>query len=216
MIAGQKLKTPEGVEVLLFPLPYLYMSQDEGGDFSHAGTLAMDFLGWSESGRIYKAPYYAPCSCTCIASTERANRIWQSDAPVLYADGTVDYVTWVQAHDNNPLPIGTHLNQGDLLGHTGTAGNVTGDHLHLNITRGKYANWERVPPNNNWQLKNSIHIYNACYVNDTVIVRGYNHPWKNYNIPSPPKPPRKYGYNMLLLNNLKRKEVEYGISRFYK
>lgn len=216
MIAGQKLKTPEGVEVLLFPLPYLYMSQDEGGDFSHAGTLAMDFLGWGATGRIYKAPYYAPCSCTCIASTESANRIWQSDNPVLYANGTIDYVTWVQAHDNNPLPIGTHLNQGDLLGHTGTAGNVTGDHLHLNIARGKYANWERVPPNNNWQLKNSIHIYNACYVNDTVIVQGYNHPWKNYNIPTPPKPPRKYGYNMLLLNNLKRKEVEYGISRFHK
>lgn len=216
MIAGEKLKTNEGVEVLLFPLPYLYMSQDEGGDFSHAGTLAMDFLGWSGNGRIYGAPYYAPCSCTCIGSTESANRIWQSDNPVLYADGTVDYVTWVQAHDNNPHAVGTHLEQGDLLGHTGTAGNVTGDHVHLNFAKGKYANWEQVPPNNNWQLKNSIHIYNACYVNDTVIVEGYNHPWKNYDSPKPPKPPRKYGYNMLLLNNLKRKEVEYGIQRFYR
>lgn len=216
MIADQKLKTNEGVEVLLFPLPYLYMSQDEGGDFSHAGTLAMDFLGWGPNGRIYQAPYYAPCSCTCIASTESANRIWQSDSPVLYADGTVDYVTWVQAHDESPHAVGTHLEQGDLLGHTGMAGEVTGDHLHLNIAKGKYANWEKVPPNNNWQLKNSIHIYNACFVNDTVIVQGYNHPWKNYDKPSPPKPPPKYGYNMLLLDNIKRKEVEYGISRFYK
>ena len=216
MIAGQKLKTNEGVEVLLFPLPYLYMSQDEGGDFSHAGTLAMDFLGWSGNGRIYQAPYYAPCSCTCIASTESANRIWQSDSPVLYADGTVDYVTWVQAHDNNPLPIGTKLNQGDLLGHTGTAGEVTGDHVHFNFAKGTYANWEQVPPNNNWQLKNSIHIYDASYTNDTVIVQGYNHPWKNYDSPNPPKPPPKYSYNMLLLDNLKRKEVKYGVSRFYK
>ena len=216
MIAGQKLKTNEGVEVLLFPLPYLYMSQDEGGDFSHAGTLAMDFLGWSGNGRIYQAPYYAPCSCTCIASTESANRIWQSDSPVLYADGTVDYVTWVQAHDNNPLPIGTHLNQGDLLGHTVTGGEVTGDHVHFNFAKGTYANWEQVPPNNNWQLKNSIHIYDASYTNDTVIVQGYNHPWKNYDSPNPPKPPPKYSYNMLLLDNLKRKEVKYGVSRFYK
>ena len=180
MLAGQKLKTNKGVEVLLFPLPYLYMSQNEGGDYSHSGTLAMDFLGWGVNGRIYKAPYYAPCSCRCIASTESANRIWQSDNPVLYADGTTDYVTWVQAHDNNPLPVGTHLNQGDLLGHTGTAGEVTGDHVHFNFAKGRYAYWEQVPPNNKWQLKNSIHIYDACFVNDTVIVQGYDHNWVTY------------------------------------
>ena len=41
-----------GCEVALFPLEYLNMSQDEGGDFSHAGTLSMDFLGWGISGRL--------------------------------------------------------------------------------------------------------------------------------------------------------------------
>ena len=173
-----------GCEVALFPLEYLNMSQDEGGDFSHAGTLAMDFLGWGISGRLLKCPYYAPVSCTCIGSTESANRIWQSNNKVLFADGTVDYMTWVQAHDNNPHPVGTVLNQGDLLGHTGTAGNVTGDHLHLNVAKGKYANWEQVPPNNNWQLKNSIHIYDALFVNDTVIIRGFNKPWITYSGPS--------------------------------
>lgn len=212
MRAGQTLKTSAGVEVMLFPLEYLYMSQDEGGDYSHAGTLAIDFLGWGDNGRIYRCPYYAPCSCTCIGSTESANRIWQSNAPVLLADGTVDYVCWVQAHDNNPLPIGTVLKQGDLLGHTGTAGQVTGDHLHLNVARGKYANWERVPPNNNWQLRNSIHIYNACYVNDTEIIRGFGHDWKTYDIPIPPTPtPHKKNNLIGVLNTnyiLKRKEVE--------
>lgn len=212
MRAGQTLKTNAGVEVLLFPIEYLYMSQNEGGDYSHAGTLAIDFLGWGGNGRIYRCPYYAPCSCTCIGSTESANRIWQSDAPVLLADGSVDYVCWVQAHDNNPLPVGTVLKQGDLLGHTGTAGNVTGDHLHLNIARGKYANWEQVPPNNNWQLKNSMHIYNACYVNDTEVIRGFGHPWKTYDVPIPPTPtPNKKNNLIGVLNTnyiLKRKEVE--------
>lgn len=211
MRAGQTLKTNDGTEVMLFPLEYLYMSQDEGGDYSHAGTLAIDFLGWSDNGRIYQCPYYAPCSCTCIGSTESANRIWQSNNPVLLADGTVDYVCWVQAHDNNPLPVGTVLNQGDLLGHTGTAGQVTGDHLHLNIAKGTYANWERVPPNNNWQLRNSVHIYNACYVNDTEIIVGYGHDWKTYDVPIPPNPPKgKKGLMGVLNSNyiLKRKEVE--------
>lgn len=215
MRKGEKLKTSEGVEVLLFPLSYLNMSQDEGGDYSHAGTLAIDFLGWGANGRVYDCEYYAPCSCKCIGTTEPANRIWQSDEKVLYADGTVDYVTWVQAHDENPLPVGTHLNQGDVLGHTGEAGKVTGDHVHFNFAKGKYANWEQVPPNNNYQLKNSIHIYNACYVNDTVIINGYNHPWKTYEV-KPPTPSRKKNkYNYLLNENIKRKELINGLSKFY-
>lgn len=186
MTPGEKLKNSEGIEVLLFPLEYLNLSQGEGGDYSHLGTYNLDFLGWNKNGRLLKCPYYAPCSCTCIGSTEDSNRIWQSNHEVLYADGTIDFVTWVQAHDDSPLSIGTVLNQGELLGHTGTKGNVTGDHVHFNFARGKYANWEQVPPNNNWQLKNSIHIYNATYVNDTIIINGYNYPWKIFeDIPIP-------------------------------
>lgn len=191
MLAGQKLVGDNGLEVLLFPLEYMNMSQPEGGDFSHAGTLAMDFLGWGANGRLYNCPYYAPCSCRCIASTEEANRIWQSINPVNLADGSSSIVCWVQAHDNNPLSIGTVLNQGDLLGHTGTAGFVTGDHVHFNFAIGEYANWEQVPPNNNWQLKNSIHIYNACYVNDTDIINGYNYNWVTYDGGIPPTPSLK-------------------------
>lgn len=190
----QRLIASDGYEVMLFPLEYLYMSQDEGGDYSHAGTLAMDFLGWNSLGRVYQCPYYAPCSCTCIASTESANRIWQSQNKVHLPNGTLDYVTFVVAHDNNPPAVGSTRVQGQLLGHTGTAGFVTGDHLHLNIAQGTYANWEQVPPNNNWQLRNSIHIYNACYVNDTVIVQGYGHNWVDYSGPFPPAQKKNKGF----------------------
>lgn len=189
MKAGEKLKTKAGYEVLLFPLEYLNMSQDEGGDFSHAGTLAMDFLGWGENGRVYHCPYYAPCSCRCIGTTEIANRIWVSTNIVYRADNTLGYVCWVQAHDESPHPVGTVLEQGDLLGYTGTAGEVTGDHVHFNFANGTYQGWEQVPPNNNWQLKNSVHIYNYCFVNDTVIINGYNHDWKTYD--EPPKLEKK-------------------------
>ena len=188
MTPGQRLVASDGYEVMLFPLQYLYMSQDEGGDYSHAGTLSMDFLGWGPNGRILQCPYYAPCSCTCIASTESANRIWQSDDLVHLADGSLSKVCWVVAHDNDPPLVGTHLTQGQRMGFTGTAGYVTGDHVHLNIAKGNYANWERVPPNNNWQLRNSMHIYNACYVNDTTIVQGYGHNWITYDGPTPPPP----------------------------
>ena len=190
MRAGETLRANDNKEVMLFPLEYMNISQDEYGPYSHQDILAMDFLGWSANGRFFQCPYYAPCSCTCVATTDAnaKNRIWQSNDVVHLADGTLSYVCWVVAHDNNPPAVGTVLNQGDLMGHTGTAGNVTGDHLHLNVAKGQYANWVQVPPSYNWELKNSMHIYNACYVNDTTIIQGSNHPWVTYDGPTPPTP----------------------------
>ena len=179
MRANERLVALDGKEVLLFPLEYMNISQDEYGGYSHQNILAIDFLGWGANGRILKCPYYAPCSCRCVGTTGENNRIWQSTSEVHLASGAVGYVSWVQAHDDNPLPVGTVLTQGDLLGHTGTTGNVTGDHVHFNFAIGVYAGWDS--STNDRQLRNSIHIYNACYVNDTVIVNGENHEWITWN-----------------------------------
>ena len=183
MRANQRLVAPDGYEVMLFPLEYMNASQEEGGGYSHAGTLQMDFLGWGANGRIYNCPYYAPCSCSCVATTDSSthNRVWQSDNMVHLADGTLGYVTFEVAHDDNPpYNVGISVQQGTLIGRTGTAGFVTGDHVHFQCARGTYAGWEQVPPNNNWQLVNEMHIYDACYVNDTVIINGYNYNWREY------------------------------------
>ena len=179
----QRLIADDGYEVMLFPLEYMNASQEEGGGYSHAGTLQMDFLGWGSFGRVYNCPYYAPCTCTCIGSSDAStnNRIYQSVNKVHLADGTLGYVTFECAHDNSPThSAGDTIVQGQILGHTGTAGYVTGDHLHFQCARGTYAGWEQVPPNNNWQLRNEMHIYDACYVNDTVIINGYNYNWRDY------------------------------------
>ena len=56
MLAGQKLVARDGKEVALFPMPYLYMTQDEGGDFSHAGTYNIDFVGYNGSSVVTNAP----------------------------------------------------------------------------------------------------------------------------------------------------------------
>lgn len=197
MKAGEKLKANDGYEVMLFPLEYLYMSQDEGGNFSHAGTLSIDLWGWGPNGRVYRCPYYAPCTCRLVSSTgDPPNNmmIWESVDKVHLADGTLDYVCWQVGHDNSPpytLP-GTVIQQGTLMGRTGTYGRVTGDHVHFNVARGHYAGGERVPPNNNWQFKNSIHVYNACYVNDTTVVQGYNHDWRVFDGGITPTPTDSY------------------------
>ena len=183
MRAGERLVAPDGYEVMLFPLEYMNASQEEGGGYSHAGTLQMDFLGWGAGGRVYQCPYYAPCSCTCVATTDASthNRVWQSTNQVHLADGTLSYVTFEFAHDDfPPYNVGATINQGTIIGRTGTAGFVTGDHVHFQCARGTYAGWEQVPPNNNWQLVNEMHIYDACYVNDTTIINGYNYNWREY------------------------------------
>lgn len=189
MTPGQRLVANDGYEVMLFPLEYMNASQEEGGGTSHAGTLQMDFLGWDSNGRVLHCPYYAPCTCRCVGVTDLStnNRIYESINPVHLADGTLGIVTFEVAHDNTPPHnINDVVNQGDLLGYTGTAGYVTGDHVHFQCARGLYIGWEQVPPDNNWQLKNEMHIYDACYVNDTVIINGYNYNWRIYTGPIEP------------------------------
>lgn len=183
MIAHQRMVANDGKEVMLFPLPYIYISQGENGSYSHQGTLNIDFLGWGANGRIYQAPMYAPCSCRCVATIDANNkgRIFQSLDEVHTPNG-LQYVTFMWFHDNNPIAsVGDTFTQGDLIGHTGTAGGVTGDHTHFNCANGQYAGWEQVPPQNHGQLKNSAHIYDICYTNNTVIVQGYGYDWKDYN-----------------------------------
>lgn len=209
MIANQKLVASDGYEVMLFPLEYMNASQEEGGGYSHAGTLQMDFLGWDANGRVLNCPYYAPCSCKCVATTDSSanNRVFQSINQVHLADGTLGYVTFEVAHDLFPVVgVGSILNQGDLMGHTGTAGNVTGDHVHFQCARGTYAGWEQVPPNNNWQLKNEMHIYDACYVNDTTIINGYNYNWRIYSGPIPTISKKKDKFPWVLYSRKFRKQ----------
>lgn len=183
MVAGQRLVASDNKEVMLFPLPYMYISQGEFETYSHAGTYNIDFLGWGANGRIYNAPVYAPCSCRCVAIIDVSNngRVFQSINPVHTPNG-LEYVTFMFFHDNSPIAsVGDTFIQGDLIGHTGTAGNVTGDHIHFNTADGSYAGWENVPPDNNGELINSTHVYDICYVNDTVLVNDYNYNWVEYS-----------------------------------
>lgn len=185
MVAGERMTGRDGKEVMLFPLPYMYISQGEGESYSHAGTLNIDFLGWDANGRVYQCPYYAPCSCKCVrtfSSGINANgRVYESLDKVHTPNG-LQYVSFLFFHDDNPTSVvGTIYTQGDLIGHTGTEGYVTGDHMHFNCANGKYAGYENVPPDNQGQLVNSTHIYDICYVNDTVLVNDYGYDWVTYS-----------------------------------
>lgn len=195
MIAGQRLIASDGKEVALFPMPYLNMSQDEGGDYSHQGTYNIDFLGWGASGRIYQAPIYAPCTMKVVAYNSGYawgnTVVFESVNEVHLPNGTTGYLCISFGHDSNPpvTTIGAVVNQGDLCYHTGTYGNVTGDHTHACVGEGHYAGFTR-RSTGNYDLTNRIHFWDGVYVNDTVIINGFGHNWKTWDGPTPPTPSR--------------------------
>ena len=194
MRAGQRLVASDGYQVALFPLTCLYMSQDEGGNYSHVGTYNVDFLGYRNTGssyeRVYNAPIYAPCDCKCVYLENTYGsgnlRVFQSIDKVHTPSG-LKYIHFYFAHDNNPVAtyVGQTFSQGDLIAHTGTYGNVTGDHTHTCMGEGQWVNWStnitNRPPQNHQDLTYRLHYWDAVYVNDTDILRGFGHDWVTYS-----------------------------------
>ena len=188
MIAYQTLVAPDGYEVALFPMPYMNMSQDEGGDYSHTGTYNIDFLGWGENGRILNAPIYAPCTMKVVdvkLTFEWGNTVvFESVNPVHLPNGNLAILTFSVAHDNNPpiTVLGATVNQGQLCYHTGTYGNVTGDHVHSCLGEGTYQGYTQ-RASGNYDLTNRIHYWDGVFVNGTTIIQGYGHNWIEYIAP---------------------------------
>ena len=128
MTPGQRL-IYNGYEVCLFPFDWVECTQISGpGQYSHCCGTASDWVGQTGSHDAFYAPF--TCSLVYTGSPAQGNtRAYLSDAPVWTPSG-LTRVLVAFTHDNTP-PTATHFTQGDLIGHTGTAGNVTGDHCHL-------------------------------------------------------------------------------------
>ena len=71
-----------------------------------------------------------------------ANEVWlESSEPVIYPDGTVDYMTMMFAHDNDVsnLFVGKTINRGERFYEEGRKGNASGNHVHMECGRGKFT-----------------------------------------------------------------------------
>lgn len=149
---------------------------------THKGTQANDVRGAYVG---VKYPYYAPCDCKLIwRDVSNGQGMWQSLEKVRFANGNIDYATFVTAHDNTfDASVGQVVRQGEQLGNMGDkAGGgayVTGVHCHIEIAQHKYdiSNWK----------KNGYGIYcfpdetdtDDCYfVDNTNIIYGMGGNWK--------------------------------------
>ena len=191
MLAFHSYIGSNGKQNCVFPLEYMYMSQGEGGSYSHQGSLAMDFIGWGSGGRIYQCPYYAPCDLELVSVVSSGSHgyAYTSTQEVNFIDGTTDYFTILVLHDDNVYSVGRTVSQGGLLGNTGTTGNVSGDHVHIEAKKGNWEGWE-VNSYNVLCMKNADHIYNLLGVNDTVLVNDGGYNWREFS-DTPPTPATK-------------------------
>lgn len=155
-----------------------YMNITTGvNEASHVGSNAIDCAG-SDAGIDY---VNAPFTGVIKKVYPYGNTVWlESLEPVEYADGTIDYATASFTHDNivSDLKVGQVIQQWQIFYQEGTAGNATGNHIHLEIGRGKFTGtgWHLV--GTNWVINNSHLPYNAFWLKDeTIVINGHGYPW---------------------------------------
>ena len=210
--AGQTLVASDGHEVCLFPMDMLYITQLSGpSSLSHCCGNPIDIVG-----NTAQYPLYAPFSCHLVWSWPDGNeRSYTSDDMVWYAtpngDGwTLGYVTVCFTHQNNP-PTKTSFKQGEVIAHTGTAGNVTGDHCHLdqstlpnvgNVSYGVTCAYGNLC----YALDGSTDPTKIYFINDTNVVQtlGLNfESWEGGQPgPGPEPEPENKKYMPLLLDGM--------------
>lgn len=197
------MRDRNGKQVALFPLEGFHISQTDYGTYSHGGGAvywATDYLGWGSNGRILRCPCYAPVDIKLLfVNRSESMCVWESLEKVHLADDRIDYLTLTCYHDNDIedgtyYSVGTIKRQGEEFFKTGTGGNVTGDHIHLETGFGKYATNTSTPSGTaeykfhitDYTAPKRLHNYNALFINDTNPIESpTNYVWVTYSGGSP-------------------------------
>lgn len=175
MYKGQK-SVRGGIEDFLCPFTDMYITQGSNSEFSHKGIMANDVRG-VESG--YRYPYYAPCTCKCIkVYPESGQSMWQSVNKVRFANGNIDYATFMIAHDDSQdCFVGQVVEQGNQLGNMGTKGNATGVHCHIQTEQGSDTSWYK-NKYGIYQFNNEVDLDDMYFVDNTNILNGMGGNWR--------------------------------------
>ena len=177
MIKGQK-SSNRGIENFLCPFTDMYISQGSGGAYSHKGILANDVRG-KVAGVKY--PYYASCTCKCIKTYPKTGQVmWQSTKKVRFANGRVDYATFMTAHDETmDVRVGQVVEQGSRLGNMGRKGysNMTGVHCHIEVSQSSDTSWFK-NQYGNYHFNNEYDLDDCYFVDNTNIIKGNDGNWR--------------------------------------
>ena len=161
------------MEKAVLNIDVLNISQGADGSFSHKGDKAIDIV----DVKNFKAPFTG--TIKRILSTD--NEVWlESNEKVLYADGTIDYMTVLTMHDNDisNLYVGKVIGQGEVYYNEGNKGNATGNHIHLAVGKGKFTGngWYK-NSYGYWCINNQIDVYKGLFLYDKVKVVNGLYSW---------------------------------------
>jgi hypothetical protein len=182
----QKLSQKDGTQVALFPLENMRITQGVDDSYSHDDAMALDLSTLKVWDRAY-----APFDCTVVYKTRRFNAVlFQSNQPVLCADGTKSIVVLAMFHDNDisDLVVGKKFLQGDKIYDEGGANysgtpNVFASHIHLTVSKTPYEKGTNPIAKNekgDWELANEVHPADVLFINDTNIINDLGYQWKIY------------------------------------
>ncbi|WP_208645086.1 hypothetical protein [Rathayibacter festucae] len=162
---------------ILFPMRVMNITT-KAGEGTHVGSNAIDVAG-SNPG-IESA--FAPFTGVVRKVWPNGNTVWlESVEPVQFADGRQDYAVVSLTHDNSvtDLPVGRRIEQGEEFYQEGTAGNATGNHIHLEIGVGRFTGtgWHQIA-NGNWVINNSYPATSAFFLDGTTVLNGGGYEWK--------------------------------------
>ncbi len=161
------------MEKAILMIDRLYISQGMNGKYSHRGDLAIDiarlkYLKAPFTGRIKRI--YESCNAVWLESLEK----------VEYADGTIDYMTVMTLHDNDvsDLKVGQIIKQGEIYYQPGKKGKVTGSHIHIAVSKGKFIGkgWYK-NSYGYWCIYNQYDITKSFYLDSSVKVVKSSYSW---------------------------------------
>lgn len=159
--------TRAGIQDCLCPFTYVVITQ--GSDVgTHKGTRAID-VGYKDT-KNPREPFYAPADSKCIwIYPSNGQAMLQTINKVRFADGSIDYMTYVIAHDDSfNMTVGQVIKQGVQLGNKGSKGGATGVHTHIECAKGLYdvSNWKQ-NKYGIWCMPNEIDFDKLFFMDDT-------------------------------------------------
>ena len=181
-----------------FPMETLRVTQGYGRkedgsadytSYSHTGSWALD-LGGKDLGQDWA---YAPCDIEVKRVYGEYNAVWfETLEKVLCADGMARQLVFMLLHINDAdrdalgITAGKVFRYGEKFYREGTAGQATGNHIHLEVGEAPFTptGWVKTAVKDRtgayvWKINNQLRPDQIFILGDDVqILDGAGYPWK--------------------------------------
>lgn len=171
------------------PMKVINITQGYGdASSSHKLSFAIDLAG-SDSGTD---SIYAPFDCKITKlykpsnTLKSANTVWlTSTSKVMCPNGYYGYLTLSITHPSeiSKMKLRVKYKQGAFLCKEGKTGNASGNHIHLEVAKGKTAGWTNKKGNNynEYVILNKVKPEEYLFLYDDAKIKNIDYKGVKYN-----------------------------------